>query len=204
MEGNAYLAAHLAYEPTLTPHRGRRQIIQTAGTIVVVNMSSYHSLGCKPVMSGDLGRLVNDLILLGYARGLGSYFTDALFPCFKEHRYLNYQPVDERLASFNVCAFLSSADADALFPLGVDRRVLVAAWFETISLACRKTHRISFVIRTLFGRMHLLERCLISIEYIRVSTGFPAEIVIATDVGSAVAASEVEKLSDSFPTCRSL
>ena len=199
MEGSAYVAAHFDYQPTLTPDRGRRQIIQTAGTIVVVNMGSYRSLGCKPVMSGELGRLVNDLILLGYARGLGSYFTGALFPCLIGHSYLNYQPVDERLASSNVRAFLVSADADALFPLGVDRRVLVAAWFETINLACRKTHRISFVIRTLFRRAHLLERCLISIEYIRVSTGFPAEIVIATDVEPAITASEVEKLSDCFP-----
>jgi hypothetical protein len=68
-----------------------------------------------------------------------------------------------------------------------------------LSAVLQAKHSFSFVIRTLLSRSHLLQRCLISIEYLRSSLGIPVEIVLASDVNEAAIDAAVHDLMDKFP-----
>jgi hypothetical protein len=198
-EGMQYSAAFFCYEPTLVPDRGRRLIVQSAGTMYVVKRSTLRALGLRRTVGSDLVSSLNHLITIAYGRGFGSFFTSGLYPCLAERRGLHYIGIDEQLASFNPAALLDPADAAELFPAVISPRTLLAEWVETFSSALRVKHSFSFVIRTLFRRNHLLQRCLISIEYLRSSLGMQVEIVLASDANATLIDATVRDLSDKFP-----
>ena len=192
-------AAFFNNEPTLVPDRGRRLIVQSAGTIYVIKVSSFRALGLQRIMTPELVPFINKLIVIAYGRGFGSFFTSGLYPCIAEHRSLPYVGIEAQLVSLDLAALLHPIDASELLPAEVPRYDLVRAWIETLSSALAVKHRFSFVVRTLFRRQHLLRRCLISIEYLRRSLDIPVEIVLASDVDEAVTHAAVNELSRAFP-----
>jgi hypothetical protein len=200
--GRAYAAAFFNDEPTLVPDRGRRPIVQSAGTIFVVKVASFRALGLRRATGADLAAVMNELIVIAYGRGFGSYFTSRLYPCLEERRGLDYKPIDDLLVRLNPLAFLPPSDAEELFPNGVSRRDLLSAWTDAVDAACSVKRRFSFVIRTLFRRNDLLRRCLISIEYLRSSLDLTVEVVIASDADSTLVADGVQQLSIEFPALR--
>jgi hypothetical protein len=199
VDGAQYTAAYFNHEPSVVPDRGRRLIVQSAGTIYVVNAAAFRALGLQKIAGADLVSFMNNLIIIAYGRGFGSFFTSRLYPCMAESRGLSYVDLEEQLISPDPCTLLPQADADELFPPGVSRPQLVGAWVETVSSALSVKHHFSFVIRTLFRRPHLLRRCLISIDYIRRSLDLPVEIVLASDVDGAEIESALHELSADFP-----
>ena len=202
LAGRTYAAAFFNNEPTLVPDRGRRPIVESAGTIFVVRMASFHALGLRRFTGTDLTAVLNDLILIAYGRGFGSYFTSGLYPCLEERRSLDYTPIDDLLVRLNPLTFLPPSDADELFPDGVARREILSAWSDVVDAACSVKRRLSFVVRTLFRRNDLLRRCLISIEYLRSSLDLTVEVVIASDADSTLVADGVRQLSIEFPALK--
>lgn len=199
IDGESFASAFFNYEPTLVPDRGRRLIVQTAGTLCVVKAAALRSLGLLPAIYPDLQGYLNALIAIAYARGDASLFSSHLFPCVAEHRALHYLRLEEQLFGFSPEALLPSADVAALFPTGVSRQALLTDWVATLQATLRARHRFSFVVRTLFRRGHLLRRCLISIDYLRSSLGIPVEIVLASDVPAETAEGEMLTLGQEFP-----
>ena len=199
LKGGIFFSAHFDYEPTLTPSRGRLPIVQTVATLVVVKASSYRALGLKRPVRDDIASFLNDLIILAYARNLPSYFSSNLFPCVAEHRGLVYKPIEDQLVALNVSSYLEMQDVEMLFPPGVRRDHLLRDWVDEAHTRGRADHRFSFVVRTLFKRKYLLERCLISIEYLRSSLGFKAEVVLATDVDTKQFDAFLRGLRSNFP-----
>jgi energy-coupling factor transporter ATP-binding protein EcfA2 len=198
-DGAQYAAAFFNNEPSIIPDRGRRLIVQSAGTVYAVNVSALRTLGVQRIAGADIVSLLNNLIIIAYGRGFGSFFTSGLYPCIEESRCLSYVEIGEQLISLNLSALLHPVDAYELFPADVSRPNLVGAWLETLSSALSVKHPFSFVIRTLFRRPHLLRRCLISIEYIRRSLGVPVEIILASDVDESVLKPALHELSVEFP-----
>jgi hypothetical protein len=198
-DGSEYSAAYFGSEPTLLPDRGRRPVIQTAGTLYAINVSTLHGLRLQRAPASDVVSLINDLIVIAYSRGSASFFTSGFFPCLAERRSLSYVSLEEQLANFTPAALLQPIDAYELFPAEVPRHTLVTEWVEMLSSVLAVKHQFSFVIRTLYRRPHLLRRCLISIEYLRSSLNLFIEIVLASDVNDAVAQSAVCELSAQFP-----
>jgi energy-coupling factor transporter ATP-binding protein EcfA2 len=198
-DGTQYAAAFFNNEPTLVPDRGRRLIVQTAGTIYVFKVPVFRELGARRVAGTDLVLFINNMIVIAYGRGFGSFFTSGLYPCISEHRSLPYVGIEEQLISLDLGVLLNPADSHELFPREVSRRYLLGAWVETLSSVLAVKHRFSFVIRTLFRRQHLLRRCLISIDYIRRSLGIFVEIVLASDTDEPEGNSSVHELSLEFP-----
>lgn len=199
VQGRQYSSAFFNHEPTLVPDRGRRLIVQTAGTLYVVRSATLRALGLQPKILPDLVAFMNSLVTVGYGRGFASLFTSGLYPCLTEHQSLDYMDLDRMLAGFQPNALLAPVDAVDLFPPGVPRQALVAAWVGTLASVLRSNHAFSFVIRTLFRRNHMLRRCLISIEYLRSSLNIPVEIVLATDVDEPVVDAAVRALAEEFP-----
>src|SRR5262249_48864390 len=135
LEGRQYSAAFFCYEPTLVPDRGRRLIVQTAGTIYVVKSSTLRAIGLQRCVMADLVPFMNSVITVAYARGFGTFFTSGLYPCVAEHRGLHYIGIDEQLITFNPAALLHPVDAAELFPAATSYRPLLTAWVETLSSA---------------------------------------------------------------------
>lgn len=199
ISGASYASAHFEHEPTLTPDRGCHCVVQTAGTLVVANVSSLRALELLRFFAGDASKTINELILLGYSCGYGSYFVSELFPCVKETRRLTYNPVEDQVIGLTPQFYLPANVAAERFPANVDRFCLLQSWFEIAEIASTGNCRLSFVIRTLFKRLHLIRRCLISIEYLRAAIGFLAEVVIASDVDDDIAEREINTLREDFP-----
>ncbi len=202
LDEDTFFAAHFDYEPTLTPNRGRLIIVQTVATLVVVKASSYRALGLRRAVRNDIASYINDLIILAYGRKFASYFTSYLFPCVAEHRGLVYSPLNDRLVALNVASYLEPQDAETFFPPHIRRDHLFHDWLEEVQARERTDYQFSFVVRTLFKRKYLLERCLISIEYLRSSLGFEAEIVLATDLHTDEFEEFFAKLQSNFPKIR--
>jgi hypothetical protein len=198
-DGAQYTAAFFNNEPTLVPDRGRRLIVQSAGTIYAIKASILRTLGLQRVSGADLVLSINNMIIIAYGRGFGSFFTSGLYPCIAEHRSLSYVGIEEQLIRLDLGALLQPTDSCELFPREVSRRYLLGAWVETLSSVLAVKHRFSFVIRTLFRRQHLLRRCLISIDYIRRSLGIFVEIVLASDADDLEGDSNVHELALAFP-----
>ena len=58
---------------------------------------------------------------------------------------------------------------------------------------------VSFVIRTIFRRQHMLNRCIVAIEYLRRILCRSVEVVIATDADSELSGEVLESLRKEFP-----
>ena len=202
LDGKNYAAAFFNNEPTLSPDRGRKLIVQTAGTLYVVKTATMRALGPAAMITSDLVAFMNTLIVVAYGRGFASVFTSGLFPCLAEHRSLSYIDLDQQLANIHLIRLLAPADVTGFFPPGVSNRALVAAWIQGVASSLQAKHSFSFVIRTLFRRTQMLRRCLISIEYVRISLGIPVEIVIATDADNVEISASVNELRKDFPNLK--
>ena len=197
--GKPYVSAHFNLSPSLVPDRGRRLIAQTSGTLSVLKVAAYREMGFSIPACPELVGYLNALIVFGYDRGLGSFFTSNLYPCLREHQSLSYQPLESLLIAVGDRAVPSPADARTLFRNDVPRQAQFAAWINEIDASLAARHKLSFVIRTLFRRGHLLRRCLISIEYLRRRVDLPVEIVLATDIDVEGAEHELSTLREDFP-----
>lgn len=198
-DGRQYCAAFFNNNPTLVPDRGRHLIVQSAGTIYVIKISAFHGLGLQRMVPSDPVPFINHLTVIAYGRGFGSFFTSGLFPCLREYQSPSYVGLDEQLSSLNPAALLVAADACELFPPQVPRRDLVTEWVATLLSVLTVKHRVSFVIRTLFRRKHLLNRCLISIEYLRLALGTEVEVILASDVDQSIIQPAATEISRDFP-----
>lgn len=197
--GQHLAAAFFDREPTLVPDRGRRCVVQSAGTIYVINVKNFRKLGLKSLANDDFVKFMNHLIILGYSERMCTIYTDQLYPCFAEHRDLCYQDLDVTLASVNETVFHPRPQIDFHTEHSADRTSLLRSWVEEAERALVTPHIISFVVRSIFKRPFMLRRCLISIDYLRRSIECPVEVVIATDVSETVYKSEIAKLSSEFP-----
>lgn len=199
ISGAPYASAHFESEPTLTPDRGCHCVVQTAGTLVVANVSSLRALGLLRFFASDPATTMNELVLLGYSGGYGSYFVSELFPCVRDSRRLTYMPIADQIIGLVPQLYLPADLVFQRFPGGVDRLTLLKSWVEVAEAASTGLSRLSFVVRSLFKRPYLIRRCLISIDYIRAETGFSVEIVIASDVDDDFVEMEINALRDDFP-----
>lgn len=193
-----YSSAHFDREPSLTPDRGRRAVVQTNGTLVVLNMAKFRTLTPHLALNHDLKTLVNDLIVIGYLKGLASIYSAGMYPCIFETRNLSYSLVSDLLYSRRIQNFVTQQYGIIPGEDG-DRTAMFASTVEEIEEGLRENHKFSFVVRTIFTRSHMLNRCLISIDYIRSSLGIPVEVVLATDVEPRMARREMAKIADQFP-----
>lgn len=202
VEGKWLAAAFFDTERTLTPDRGRNCIVRTSGTFYVFNVTKLRSLGVFPLSNSDFVEMVNELIVIGYANGLGTLQTDRLFPCFADQRSLNYVSLEEQVGRVNAVEFLSNSKMSA-DELTIPRRCeLLREWVRDVTRALAPIHSLSFVVRSIFKRPFLLRRCLISIDYIGRSLDIPVEIVIATDIDPKKADDAISDLSADFPNLR--
>ena len=202
LDGQKYAAAFFNNEPTLAPDRGRKLIVQTAGTLYVVKAATMRNLGPTARIASDLVSFMNTLIVVAYGRGFASAFTSGIFPCLAEHRSLSYVDFDQQLATINLNRMLAPADATDVFPPGMSNRALVADWIQGVASNLHVKHSFSFVIRTLFRRNQMLRRCLISVEYLRISLDIPVEIVLATDAVDAEISASFNELRKDFPNLK--
>lgn len=200
IDNRFFFSAFFERQPTLLPTRGTHPVVQTYGTLCVLNMSSFSSIREQP-SSADLPVFLNRLILAGYKAGIPSFFADRLFPAILDEA--KYPPAD-------VIAHLSSPSMASVInndPMHTGNGVCVnhedvASWVMSSTVAAFVQQRVSFVVRTIFRRPHLLHRCLISIDYIGRSLDFKPEILLSTDVDGKAVSSSVSKLKRSFPNLK--
>ena len=199
MDGEHYCSAFFDREPTLLPSRGRRLVIQTTGTLVVVKMSVFRELTKRRLAALDPLDLFNTLIIVAAGEGIASFFSARLFPCLNDRKNIVPIDVESYLATLQIGADFSQEAGAALFPSELTRSALVRLWTDQLTAAIVSMPTFSFVIRTTFKRPDLLRRCLISIDYIRRSMNLPAEIVMATDIDLMQAELQVRGLEEEFP-----
>ena len=188
-------AAYFHYEPDLTPSRDRHAIAAASGLLYVFNLRVLRELHQFTVLSSQIDNSINVLIMRGYLRGKASFFSPRLYPCFLGMRYLS---VASLLENFHRTFSLVKAAEQAstgnemdIFELEERFRAVV----DTITVV----RPISFVVRTLFSRPYLLNRCLISIDYIRRSLSIPTQVVLASDVHVEIAHEHIAEIQKNFP-----
>ena len=64
IEGQHLSAAFFEKEPTLIPDRGRRCVVQTAGSLYVLNVKNIRQIGMASIPNLDFVELVNQLTVL--------------------------------------------------------------------------------------------------------------------------------------------
>ena len=141
---------------------------------------------------------MNALLGMGYIRGVASYFSANLFPCILARRQVDLPTIAEsaeRATSIlrKLCNIFDEAST-----MDTVRNELERAYHAEVGLPTRLP-TFSFVVRSVFTRSHLLNRCLISIDYIRRSLEVPVEVVIASDVATETAAQKIKELELLFP-----
>lgn len=190
-----FVSAHFNYEPDLIPTRGRKPVVLTSGLLYVVNIEKFGKYFSALSWSDEVEETINVAIAMGYLDGTASYFTDRLFPCLLGRRNLSLS--SSAIWTERVTYLIHYGDS----PGAENRREfkirLLNALLPNEDVPSRL--KLTFVIRTIFNRQHLLQRCLISVEYIRRSLGVPVEIVIASDIGAMKSGQSVSALRESFP-----
>lgn len=197
--GKTYVSAHFNGEPSLSPDRGRRLIVQTGGTLCIINIKECRSVGILVPALTNINDYINANILLGYSHRIASHFTSLIYPCVAGIRNLCFLSLEDFVFSINNKLSSHVINNANVFANSPEPQFLLGAWVNETQGTLLVRHKLSFVVRTLFRRQHLLRRCLISIEYIRFRLGFQVEIIIATDIDKELATQEVEGLRNEFP-----
>jgi hypothetical protein len=191
-----FVSAHFNYEPDLIPARGRKPVVVTSGLLYVVNIEKFRKYLSHLSWSDEIEETINVAIAMGYLDGTASYFTDRLFPCLLGRRNLSL--TSSAMWIERVAYLIHYGDSPSAAENRRDFKVRLLNELSPSENAAPDL-KLSFVIRTIFNRQHLLHRCLISVEYIRRSLGVPVEIVIASDVGALRSEQNVSTLRESFP-----
>lgn len=196
LDGRWLAAAFFDREPSLLPDRGMQAIVQSAGTLVVLNAGAIRTMAGAPRPGNDLQSLINCLIVYGWRARLPAYFSPDLFPVFSGNGSLGYASNEEHIA--NVLGGMRLAQDRESEPDALDVVNFIENARDFVKTLRQKT-TLSFVVRTLFRRDHLLRRCLISIDYLRVSLDAEVEVVLSTDVPSERAQDQIGILAREFP-----
>jgi hypothetical protein len=193
------VSAHFNLEPDLTPARERRKILLASGLLYVANLKHVQKHLSSILAAGmEVEDCINAVIALGYLNGIPSYFSPHLFPCLMGRRSLSLPSVSASTERIN--SLIGYQDS-APHPFGERCTALkrLYAAFDDVAESHRMRPTFSFVIRTIFTRPQLLNRCLISIDYIRRSLDIPVQIVIASDVDNKQTIRNIEELQEYFP-----
>jgi hypothetical protein len=191
------VSAHFNHESDLIPTRGRKPLVLASGLLYVINMKNFGKHIPNLSWTDEVEETMNSAIALGYLDGIFSYFSAHLFPCLLGGRALSLSSSAiwiERATHLihHLCDLRNS----------VDRRTFKIRLINALSSASgpsKPSPKTTFVIRTIFNRPHLLNRCLISIDYIRRSLDVPVEIVLASDVGATLTMPKISSLRELFP-----
>jgi hypothetical protein len=195
--GVEVVSAHFNLQPDLNPSRGRIPIAVASGLLCVVNVEKVRSYAAHLPLDSSLEDFTNALIALGSLDGVPSYFSAYLFPCLYGRRELSIAKAGDCIERTVHVLPDKGRLPGAPNMSGLKHRLTEA--FASLMVASSFRPRMSFVIRTIFNRRHLLNRCLISIDYIRRSLDTPVEIVISTDIDANTALREIAALREGFP-----
>ena len=192
-------AAYFYYEPdptpSVTPSRDRHAIGAASGLLYVFNLRALCELGHLTISTSQIENSINAAIMRGYLRGKASFFSPRLYPCFLGMRYVSIPSLSNNFH----CVF-PIVKAAELAATGSELNIfeLEESFHRTVD-TIKVTRSISFVVRTLFRRPYLLNRCLISIDYLRRSMGVPVQVVLASDVDVGVAREHITEIKSYFP-----
>ena len=190
-----FSAAYFHYEPDLTPSRDRHAIGAASGLLYVFNLRVLRELGQLTISTSQIENSINAAIIRGYLRDKASFFSPRLFPCFLGMRYLSVPSLTE-IFHWTFATVKAAEQAETGRELNMFE---VEEKFHAVVDAISVSRTISFVVRTLFRRPYLLNRCLISIDYIRRSLGVPVQVVLASDVDVRVARELIPEIKNHFP-----
>jgi hypothetical protein len=188
-------AAYFHYEPTITPSRDRHAIVGSSGLLYVLNLRVLRELPHLRIVISRLEDSINAMIMQGYLGGKASFFSSRLYPCCLGMQKLSIPTLSDTIhRSFSFMKLVKGVSS-------VTERSFVHIEGDILKVAdsIKVVRPISFVVRTLFRRSHLLNRCLISIDYVRRTLLIPVEVVLASDVDPELAKEHVREIEGNFP-----